>query len=107
MAADSIGRVEEERFFATFDSDFAARHAATFAALVERIGLTYFGVDCAETASGELAVFKADHTLLVHDMDPVDVFPYKPPQMRKLFDAFSATLYRAAGRARAGEKRRV
>jgi hypothetical protein len=107
MAADSIGRVEEERFFATFDSDFAARHAATLAALVERIGLTYFGVDCAETSDGELAVFKADHTLLVHDMDPVDVFPYKPPQMRKLFDAFSATLYRAAGRTRAGEKRRA
>jgi hypothetical protein len=106
MAADAIGRVEEERFFATFELDFAVRHAATFAALVERVGLTYFGVDCAETTNGELAVFKADHTLLVHDMDPVDVFPYKPPQMRKLFDAFSATLYRAAGRTRAGEKRR-
>lgn len=106
MDADALRRFEEERFFTTFDTDFAARHASTFAALVERVGLTYFGVDCAETASGELAVFTADHTLLVHDMDPVDVFPYKPPQMRKLFDAFSAYLYQAAGRPRAEVRRR-
>lgn len=96
MEADARRRREEERFFATFDDDFAARHESTFATLVERVGLTYFGIDCAETSSGELAVFKADHTLLVHDMDPVDVFPYKPAQMRRIFDAFSAYLYRAA-----------
>ncbi|WP_255608987.1 hypothetical protein [Methylosinus sp. Sm6] len=107
MQSDPFGRSEEERFFATFDTDFAARHAKTFDALVERVGLTYFGVDCAETSSGELVVFKADHTLLVHDMDPVDVFPYKPSQMRKLFDAFSAYLYRAAGHARLGGRRRT
>jgi hypothetical protein len=96
MDADARGRQEEENFFATFDESFAMRHEATFAALVERVDLAYFGIDCAETASGELVVFKADHTLLVHDMDPVDVFPYKPAQMRKIFDAFAAYLYRAA-----------
>ena len=52
MEADALRRFEEERFFTTFDTDFAARHASTFAALVERVGLTYFGVDCAETACG-------------------------------------------------------
>jgi hypothetical protein len=26
-------------------------------------------------------------------MDPPDVFPYKPPQMRKIFEAFAAMLY--------------
>lgn len=96
MEGDARRRQEEERFFENFDNDVAARHEATFAALVEQIGLAYFGIDCAETASGELVVFKADHTLLVHDMDPVDIFPYKPAQMRKIFDAFSAYLYRTA-----------
>lgn len=100
MEADARKRQEEERFFANFESDFAARHKSTFAALVECVGLTYFGIDCAETASGELVVFKADHTLLVHDMDPVDLFPYKPAQMRKIFDAFSAHIYRAANARR-------
>lgn len=97
MEADMRRRREEEHFFATFDTDFVTRHSATLEALVECVGLTYFGVDCAETKSGELVVFKVDHTLLVHDMDPVDVFPYKPPQMRKIFDAFASYLHRAAG----------
>jgi hypothetical protein len=36
-------------------------------------------------------------------MDTPDVFPYKPPQMRKIFDAFAAMLERrvALGRERA------
>ncbi|TDX65882.1 hypothetical protein EDE12_102371 [Methylosinus sp. sav-2] len=96
MEADLRRRREEEHFFATFDTDFVTRHSGAFEALVECVGLTYFGVDCAETESGELVVFKVDHTLLVHDMDPVDVFPYKPPQMRKIFDAFASYLHRAA-----------
>jgi hypothetical protein len=29
-------------------------------------------------------------------MDPVDVFPYKAPQMRKVFDAFVTMLYKHA-----------
>jgi hypothetical protein len=32
----------------------------------------------------------------VHDMDPVDLFPYKQPQMRKIFEAFTAMLDRRA-----------
>ncbi|WP_040566872.1 MULTISPECIES: hypothetical protein [Methylosinus] len=105
MQADAASRAEEEQFFATFDTEFAIRHAQTFDALIDRVGLAYFGVDCAETLSGELAVFRADHTLLVHDMDPVDVFPYRPSQMRKMFDAFSGYLYQAAGRSRAERRR--
>jgi hypothetical protein len=29
-------------------------------------------------------------------MDPPELFPYKPPQMRKVFGAFEAMLRRAA-----------
>jgi hypothetical protein len=35
--------------------------------------------------------------MIVHDMDPPDLFPYKKPQMRKVFDAFEAMLRRRAG----------
>ena len=48
---------------------------------------------------GSLLIFEADNTAIVHDMDPPDVFPYKVPQMRKVFDAFAAMLHRRAGRA--------
>jgi hypothetical protein len=95
MAFDAGKRLEEERFMRDFDRDFALRHRNALAAIAERIGLDYFTIDCAENRSGELLIFEADNTAVVHNMDSPDVFPYKPPQMRKVFDAFAAMLYRA------------
>jgi hypothetical protein len=98
MAASADKRNEEATFMRTFDSGFAQRHRATLAGLSKRIGLDYFIVDCAETREGSLLIFEADNTAIVHDMDPPDVFPYKVPQVRKVFDAFAAMLHRRAGR---------
>jgi len=98
MLDNAKNRAEEARFMATFDEDFARRHAAAFADLSQRIGLDYFAVDCAETRDGRLLLFEADVAMIVHDMDSPDLFPYKPPQMRKVFAAFLAMLERAASR---------
>jgi hypothetical protein len=43
-------------------------------------------------------IFEADNTAVVHNMDSPEVFPYKPPQMRKIFDAFVAMLERRVRR---------
>ena len=99
MLENPANRDEEARFMADFDADFAPRHAAAFAALHQRLGLDYFGVDSAETADGRLLVFEVDVAMIVHDMDPPDLFPYKKPQMRKVFDAFQAMLRRRAAKA--------
>ena len=98
MAASESKRREEEAFMRTFDVGFAQRHGAALAGLAKRVGLDYFTVDCAETRDGSLLVFEADNTAIVHDMDSPDIFPYKVPQMRKVFDAFAAMLHRRAGR---------
>jgi hypothetical protein len=37
-------------------------------------------------------VFEADNALIVHDMDPHEVFPYKKPQMQKVFSAFAGMI---------------
>jgi hypothetical protein len=89
-------RREEENFMRNFDDAFARRHQTALAGIAARIGLDYFTVDCAETKSGSLLVFEADNTAIVHDMDPVDLYPYKQPQMRRVFDAFVAMLDRRA-----------
>lgn len=89
-------RDEEGRFMATFDQAFAVRHRAAFEALQARIGLDYFGIDCAETRDGRLLLFEADVAMIVHDMDPPDMFPYKGPQMRKVFAAFQGLVRGAA-----------
>ena len=43
-----------------------------------------------------MLIFEADNTAIVHDMDSPEMFPYKPPQMRMIFDAFAAMLDRRA-----------
>jgi hypothetical protein len=95
MAFSAEKRGEEERFMRDFDQDFARRHHGALAAVASRVGLDYFTIDCAENKAGELLIFEADNTAVVHNMDSPEVFPYKPPQMRKIFDAFAAMLLRA------------
>jgi glutathione synthase/RimK-type ligase-like ATP-grasp enzyme len=102
MAFSESKRVEEENFMHSFDQAFAARHRHALAAMIERIGLDYFTVDCAENKRGELLIFEADNTAVVHNMDSPGLFPYKAPQMRRVFDAFAAMLVR---RARDGRER--
>lgn len=98
MADSAEKRAEEAAFMASFDAGFAARHAAALAAIHDCIGLDYLGIDCAETADGRLLVFEIDHAMVVHAMDPVEVYPYKQAAMRRLFMAFREMLGRAAGR---------
>ena len=102
MSDNAAKRLEEETFMRTFDIGFARRHATALAGMAERIGLDYFTIDCAENKDGDLLIFEADNTAVVHNMDSPEVFPYKPPQMRRIFDAFAAMLH---GRARPGRER--
>ncbi|WOD14386.1 ATP-grasp domain-containing protein [Paraburkholderia kirstenboschensis] len=89
-------REEEERFMATFDSDFAVRHRDAFGQVAELTGLDYVGFDCAETSDGKLLIFEIATGMVVHDMDDAVVFPYKLPQIRRVCDAFHQMLCRAA-----------
>ena len=96
MAFSESKRREEEDFMRSFDSAFAVRHRGALAAMIDRVGLDYFTIDCAENKRGELLIFEADNTAVVHNMDSPEMFPYKPPQMRAIFEAFAAMLYRRA-----------
>ncbi|MGX7745021.1 ATP-grasp domain-containing protein [Rhodopseudomonas parapalustris] len=94
MAEDEVKRLEEAAFFHTFDFGFALRHKTALEGMIERIGLDYFTIDCAQMPSGDLLVFEIDNTSVVHDMDSPELYPYKPPQMHKIFDAFASMLER-------------
>ena len=105
MVESAPKRAEEARFFATFDEDFARRHHDALLSIAQRTELEYVGIDCGETPDGELLIFEVDSGMTVHAMDPVDLFPYKQSQMRKVFRAFRQMLIgacrRPAGYARA------
>ena len=96
MNENAQKRAEEAEFFADFDREFALRHRDALAAVAERVGLDYVTLDCGETPDGQLLIFEAGNGMIVHAMDPPELFPYKPPQMRKVFGAFEAMLRRAA-----------
>lgn len=96
MADSAEKRAEEARFMAGFEEGFARRHAAALKAVTDRVGLDYLAIDCAETRGGDLLIFEADSAMVVHAMDPVEVFPYKQPQMRKVFGAFREMLAKTA-----------
>jgi hypothetical protein len=85
-------RAEEEQFFAGFDDGFARRHHDALLTIAKRLELEYVGIDCGETTEGELLIFEVDSGMTVHAMDPAEIFPYKQPQMRKVFKAFRQML---------------
>jgi len=101
MAESAGKRAEEARFMATFEADFATRHRHAFAEINRRMGLDYIGIDCAELPTGELLIFEVDTGMIVHGMDPVDIYPYKQPTMNKVFRAFRELLAKATETFRA------
>ncbi len=96
MIESADKRAEEEKFMLNFENNFVPRHREALAEIAKRMSLDYIGIDCSETQDGKLLVFEVDSDMIVHNMDPEDVFPYKHPQMEKLFSAFQNMLTRAA-----------
>ncbi len=92
MYTDAQRRAEEAVFMADFDA-FAKRHRAALHAIYERTTLDYVCIDCAETPDGQLLVFEIDHVMVIHAMDPEDMFPYKQAHMGKVRDAFREYIF--------------
>ncbi|MBO6814108.1 MAG: hypothetical protein JJ891_04560 [Rhizobiaceae bacterium] len=91
MEECTLKRMEEAAFMIQFRETFSD-HLAKLDMIASRIGLDYFGIDCAICEDGSLVVFEADNAMIAHDMDPVDIYPYKGPAMRNMFKAFETML---------------
>ena len=96
MADSAEKRAQEAAAMDEFDAGFAARHKKAFALIHEKFGLDYVGIDCGQTREGEFLVFEVDTSMVVHAMDPVEIYPYKQAAMQKVFTAFRALLARTA-----------
>jgi hypothetical protein len=96
MAESAAKRADEARAMATFDEGFARRHGAAFAKLSEQFRLEFLVIDCGESPDGRLALFEAETAMIVHNLDSPDLYPYKQPQMARVFAAFGAMIERAS-----------
>ncbi|MDX8409402.1 MAG: hypothetical protein R8J84_05075 [Mariprofundales bacterium] len=98
LNADMLGNAdkcaEEAESMNNFSRGFAVRQQQACAHIRHRLNLDYLILDCAELADGTLLVFEVDTSAIVHAMDPIDIFPYKRPQMEKTFAAFQSMLMR-------------
>ncbi len=96
MAESAEKRAEEGDFMTHFDLKFAVRHKAALAEIARRVDLSYFAIDCAETKDGALLIFEGGNTMIVHNMDNAGLYPYKVPQMKKVYQAFVDMIGKAA-----------
>lgn len=93
MASHESRRKEEESWFASF-ANFQKENAAALGKIYKTISLDYFVIDCAILPNGHILLFEADVGMIVHDMDPIDLYPYKKAAMKKLFVAFQMFIER-------------
>ncbi|MBC9879517.1 tetratricopeptide repeat protein [Bradyrhizobium sp. INPA01-394B] len=94
MAHHAWMQEEEERFLSAPGQVFGASLDRALRVIRDRIGLDYFGIDCALDPDGRLVVFEVNASMLVHDQNPE--FPYKDPYIRRIKVAFDRMLARLA-----------
>jgi glutathione synthase/RimK-type ligase-like ATP-grasp enzyme len=58
---------EELQVLSSFDRDLAPRMRPVFREITRRLGLDYFGVDCAQHKSGEILLFEANACMNILD----------------------------------------
>jgi len=94
MANQPWMQLEEAAFLTDPAAVFTPAHYEALRAVCTRIGLDYFGIDCALDERGDLLVFEVNASMLVHE-DNAD-FPYKDPAVRAIKRAFDAMLQQRA-----------
>ncbi|MDX2204370.1 MAG: hypothetical protein NW223_16585 [Hyphomicrobiaceae bacterium] len=88
MAESAEKRAEEAASIAAFSEGFGRRHGPALEAIAKAVGLDYFSIDCAETADGRLVVFEAGTAMIVHQMEPPEIYPYRKPAIDAICDGF-------------------
>ncbi|MBV8245472.1 MAG: tetratricopeptide repeat protein [Candidatus Eremiobacteraeota bacterium] len=83
-------RAEERQFLASFDEVFNVKQRAVLQDIARALGLQYFAIDCSIDKDGRLVIFEADPAVIVHVIDPVELFAYKHEHVPRIFAAVEA-----------------
>jgi tetratricopeptide (TPR) repeat protein len=94
MRENAERRAEEARFLADLGSAFDAGLQEALRRLAQAIGLDYFAIDCTVMPDGRLLVFEVETGMIVHNLDPIDIYPYKPAAFARIAAALEALLAR-------------
>jgi hypothetical protein len=94
MADDPARIAEEQAFLNDPKGAIGAQAMACLAAIGERIDLEYAGVDFSVLPSGEVLIFEANATMLVHPEPEDGPFAHKNVHVRRILDAFQSLVGR-------------
>lgn len=78
---------EEERFLSDIITYVGGRAMSALREIGARVGLDYFGLDCAVLEDGRLLVFEVETGMIVHDRDPANLHPEKKRSAARIFRA--------------------
>lgn len=92
MAEFEWMRAEEAAFLDAPERRFGPQAMATLDAIRRRIGLDYFGIDCALDREGRVLVFEVNASMLIHLHN--EGFDYKTPHVMRIKAAFEEMLAR-------------
>ena len=92
-------RAEEAATLADLAGSLPAPALAALRAIPARIGLDYFGLDCAVLPDGRLLVFEVETGMLVHADDPLPMFAHKREAAARIAAAVSAMIDRRVAQA--------
>lgn len=85
-------RAREAAFLADLPGFLGAPAMAALAEIGRRVGLDYFGLDCALMPDGRLLVFEVETGMIVHDRDDAALYPAKKQHVPRIFRAVEAML---------------
>ncbi len=91
MANQIWMRNEEESFLNDPHLVFSKEHYSALHKVAAYIGLDYCGIDCALDCEGNIVVFEANATMLVHE-EIIATFAYKNPYIAKIKENFDVML---------------
>jgi hypothetical protein len=90
MDKNEAMQAEEKAFLENPGAFFSPKHFEAMRAIHHVLGLEYFGIDCGIDKAGNLVVFEANASMLVHWHN--EAFPYKTPFVRNIKQAFDDML---------------
>jgi aromatic-L-amino-acid decarboxylase len=97
MADNPAHRAEDADFLDNMAAVLGPRAMAALAGIQSRLALDYAGIDFGLSASGEVLVFEANATMVVHPPEPGEKWAYRRPAVERIFAAVRNMLMQRSG----------
>jgi tetratricopeptide (TPR) repeat protein len=104
MAESAEARAEEARFLADMPGALGPAAMTALAAVAQRLGLDYGGVDFGLSASGEVLLFEANAGMVIQPPGPEPIWDYRRGPIARALAAVKALLLARAAAARSAQR---